>query len=275
MLSSGSVPNSSATGALSAGSYSFQATYSGDGNYGTATGPCESFTIVKALTGTTTTLVSSANPSTTGQHVTFTATVSPRPDGGAVEFLDGGRAIPGCGAVSLSPSAGKATCVTAYGKPGQNEIKAAYSGDAPFTASQSSTVRQIVRSSLTLRGRPSGRSGEVRVTLTCARQSGGCHVAATITTSETIRGHTILAVTASAGHKRRTVGVGSKTETLAAGRTAMLTIRLNTTGRKLLVHFKRLPVKLTLTLVADGERTTVAAKEVKVRGRIQLGRRVE
>ena len=50
----GSVPNSSSTGGLGAGSYSFQASYSGDSNYGASTGACEPFSLVKASSLTAT-----------------------------------------------------------------------------------------------------------------------------------------------------------------------------------------------------------------------------
>ena len=46
-LSGGDVPASSVTPALDAGSYSYQAMYSGDGTYASGTGPCEPFTVQK------------------------------------------------------------------------------------------------------------------------------------------------------------------------------------------------------------------------------------
>ena len=47
-LSNGSVPNSAATGPLLIGSYSFNATYNGDGNYLPSTGPCEFFNVASS-----------------------------------------------------------------------------------------------------------------------------------------------------------------------------------------------------------------------------------
>ena len=47
-LSSGSVPNSTSTPALSDGSYSFIADYAGDGNYNVVAGTCEPFTVNEA-----------------------------------------------------------------------------------------------------------------------------------------------------------------------------------------------------------------------------------
>jgi hypothetical protein len=56
LTAAGAVPNSSTEHTLAAGSYSFQATYSGDKNYSGSTGPCEPFT-VKGGTSTTKTVV--------------------------------------------------------------------------------------------------------------------------------------------------------------------------------------------------------------------------
>jgi hypothetical protein len=45
LTAAGAVPNSQTKGPLAAGSYSFQAVYSGDANYHGVTGDCEPFTI--------------------------------------------------------------------------------------------------------------------------------------------------------------------------------------------------------------------------------------
>jgi len=58
-----------------------------------------------ATTPTTTTLSSNLNPSWTtapNNSVTLTATVTPNPGGGTVNFLDGVTTISGCGAVAVS-----------------------------------------------------------------------------------------------------------------------------------------------------------------------------
>jgi hypothetical protein len=70
----------------------------------------------------------SHTPSIPGQSVTFTATVTPTPDGGTVAFLDGGATIAGCGTRPVSTSTGQATCVTSYPAPGSHTITATYSG---------------------------------------------------------------------------------------------------------------------------------------------------
>jgi Bacterial Ig-like domain (group 3) len=86
---------------------------------------------------TSTTLVSSANPSGVGHPVTFTATVSGSggTPTGTVAFKDGGTDITGCGAQSLS--SGQATCSTSSLTVGPHNITAVYSGDTVFAPSTS------------------------------------------------------------------------------------------------------------------------------------------
>jgi Bacterial Ig-like domain (group 3) len=219
----GSVPDSSTTTALDPGSYSYQASYSGDAIYPASTGACEPFTVAKgsqtitftsilpnpatfggsytpAATGgasgnpvvfsidpssgagvcsisnsgtvsftgvgtcvidanqvgnsdyaaavqaqqsvpvakdpTTTSLAASVNSALATQAVTFTATVTPAPDGGTVAFDDGASAIAGCGAVNLA--GGSATCQTSSLPVGFDQVAAVYSGDANYQGSSSS-----------------------------------------------------------------------------------------------------------------------------------------
>ena len=107
---------------------------------------------------TTTALTSSANPSTYGNNVTFTATVSAsggtNPNSfGTVAFKDGTNTISGCGSVPLSGNT--ATCTTsvananllsAAGSP--HSITAEYSGTTAgtilFAKSTSSALSQVV-----------------------------------------------------------------------------------------------------------------------------------
>jgi hypothetical protein len=91
---------------------------------------------------TTTGLGSSQNPTTVGQSVTFTATVTGASPGGTVNFRDGSTTIGSCGAQPLSGVS--ATCTTSSLGAGSHGITAVYSGDANNAASTSSALLQIV-----------------------------------------------------------------------------------------------------------------------------------
>ncbi|MFN2608074.1 MAG: Ig-like domain repeat protein [Acidimicrobiales bacterium] len=107
-----------------------------------AGGWCLTFTTV-AATPSTTTVVSSLNPSTTGQGVTFTATVmsggSPV-TGGTVTFKEGTTVLSGPTAVN---GAGMASFTTSSLAEGNHVITAEYSGSGAVGAS-SGTVNQRV-----------------------------------------------------------------------------------------------------------------------------------
>ena len=91
-------------------------------------------------TGTTTAVTSGLNPSTSGQAVTFTATISPAPPSGeTVNFLNGGLPL-GSAAVNGS---GVAT-YSASLPTGTDNVTATYPGDASYTPSTSTPVAQVV-----------------------------------------------------------------------------------------------------------------------------------
>src|SRR6202011_2885921 len=90
------------------GSRSIIASYSGDPNFLASNAPLTQ--TVHPAASTSTVLTSSPNPSPAGQQVTYSATVSPAPDGGTVVFKDSGATIPGCGTQAVSSSTGIATC---------------------------------------------------------------------------------------------------------------------------------------------------------------------
>jgi streptogramin lyase len=101
-----------------------------------------------AVSGTATkatpwlTLTASANPSELGNPITFTAVAIGPTDivapTGTMAFALGSTAISGCAAVLMT--GGVATCTTSTLALGSSNIVAAYSGDAVYTASQSSQI---------------------------------------------------------------------------------------------------------------------------------------
>lgn len=108
-------------------------------------GWCLTFTTIAA---TTTTLTSSLNPSTAGQSVTFTATVTSGGSpvtSGSVAFSDGGSPL---GAPVSLAGDGTATLTTSALSVGSHTISAAYTGPAEF-ATSSGSATQIVNAAPT------------------------------------------------------------------------------------------------------------------------------
>jgi Big-like domain-containing protein/ASPM-SPD-2-Hydin domain-containing protein len=129
------------TTALSVGTHAITAVYGGSTNFAGSTSPALSQVVKQAAT--TTSVVSSVNPSAFGQSVTFTATVKPATSGtptGTVTFKDGATTL-GTGTLS----GGKATFTTSSLTKGSHAITASYGGDANFTASTSLTLIQTVK----------------------------------------------------------------------------------------------------------------------------------
>lgn len=126
---------------ISAGGQSYSISYTA------GTGNDVVLTVLAATTPTTTSLMSSTNPSTVGQPVTFTATVSPvnaPPPTGTVTFFDGATNI-GSSPVNVS---GVATLTTSALAAGPHSITATYSGDANYAGSTSLPVAQVVNAAV-------------------------------------------------------------------------------------------------------------------------------
>ena len=127
------------TTTLAVGTHSITAVYNGNVSFTASTSTAVSQVVNKASTSTT--LVSSPNPSTVGQAVTFTATIAPQFTGtpaGTVTFKNGTAAL---GTVTLS--AGVAALTTSTLTSGTHAITATYNGSASFKGS-SATLTQTV-----------------------------------------------------------------------------------------------------------------------------------
>jgi hypothetical protein len=123
------------TTVLPVGNDPITATYSGDTNNNPATGSTTQ-TVSKA--SPTVGLISSVNPSSFGQSVTFTATL-PANTTGTVTFLDGSTTL-GTGAISNGIAAFTTSALTA----GVHPITASYAGDANNNAGVSAPLSQTV-----------------------------------------------------------------------------------------------------------------------------------
>ena len=142
-LSGGTATFSISTLAVAA--HSITVVYGGDTNFLTSTSGILTQTVKQAAT--TSSVSSSANPSVSGQAVTFTATIAPVSPGsgtptGTVTFDDGSTVL---GTVTLTN--GTASFTTSSLAVGTHSIKAVYAGDTNFKASTSAVLKQVVNSS--------------------------------------------------------------------------------------------------------------------------------
>jgi sugar lactone lactonase YvrE len=126
-----------ATSTLSVGTHPITAVYTGNSSYTTSTSNVVQQVVVQATT--TTALVSSLNPATVGQPVTFLATVttgSAVAPTGTVNFMDGSVSL---GSVTVAAN-GTASLTTSTLAFGPHSITAVYSGDANHATSTSSVL---------------------------------------------------------------------------------------------------------------------------------------
>ena len=140
-LSSGKATLTTST--LAAANHSITVVYSGDTHF--TGGTSATLTQAVARAATTTAVVSSQNPSISGQLVTFTATVTATAPGtgipaGTVSFKDGSTVI-GTGTLNGS---GQATFGTSTLTVGSHSITVVYSGNASYKTSTSAVLTQVV-----------------------------------------------------------------------------------------------------------------------------------
>jgi Bacterial Ig-like domain (group 3)/IPT/TIG domain/Beta-propeller repeat/Dockerin type I domain len=166
------------TSALTSGSHSISAVYSGDSNNAANTSAVFS---QKVRVATTTTVTSSLNPSTYLQPVTLTATVVPNVVAGTiptgtVQFKDGAAFLYSPGTLS----SGAASITVSNLVPGTHSITAEYSGDADNAPNTSAPLVQTVTGSgspvtitnISPRTGPVGGGTNVTITGTAFRGSG-------------------------------------------------------------------------------------------------------
>jgi hypothetical protein len=132
------------TSFAAAGGHAITAVYSGDATLaGSSQALTEQVNAVAIHKATTTSLLASANPARVGQAVTFTATVrDPSGTGtptGTVTFFVGNTVV---ARVTLDAN-GQARFTRVFSRTGRFTIRAVYSGDATFGASEQSLTEQV------------------------------------------------------------------------------------------------------------------------------------
>lgn len=159
------------TSTLPAGSDTVVATYAGDANFAASSGSIKQ--VVNKF-ATTTVNTSSLNPSTVGQAVTFTATVSSTggaiPDGDTVTFKYGSTVLG-----TASTTSGSASLTVSTLPAGSDSIVGAFAGDPTFAASNG-TIKQVVNKFATITlvtSSPNPSLVGSTVTVTASVSSGG------------------------------------------------------------------------------------------------------
>jgi Bacterial Ig-like domain (group 3)/Putative Ig domain/Calx-beta domain len=161
---------------LTAGTHAITAAFSGDSDFTSSTSDAFS-QYVDADPASSTALTSSANPSVSGQSITFTATVSPvspatgTPTGNIV-FKDSTTTL-----ATVALTSGVATFTTSSLSVASHSISAGYGGDANFTSS-GAFLTQVVNtasttSSLSASGSPWYYGASVTFTATVSVNSPG------------------------------------------------------------------------------------------------------
>jgi hypothetical protein len=150
LTATGSVPKSGTKGPLAAGSYAFQASYSGDGNYSGSTGPCEPFTVSGGTSKTATTVFDAAtNSAWSGTEspgasaydtaaVTASGTVTPAGTVTYTFYTNGTCSGTGTSAGTVTLTATGAVPKSGTEGPlaaGSYSFQATYSGDSNYSGS--------------------------------------------------------------------------------------------------------------------------------------------
>lgn len=174
------------------------------------------------------------------------------PDGSAIAFTRGSSSIytlpAGGGAPQLLLTGGSQP--TWGGGPGDT---LSTSGSTPVSTTPAPSAAQGAAGTVAAKG------SAASVSLSCSGGSGACPVQILLTVSETLRGHTLVALSASSPRRvtHKTVVVGQASVTLAPGQSRSVTVSLNGTGKALLSRRGKLLVKLT---VAQGARVLKTVK---------------
>jgi hypothetical protein len=140
---SGGQASFTTTAPLAVGTHGVTAIYPGSGSIFAGSSSQQLSQVITAAS-TTTTLVSSANPTSFGQLVTFTAVVSTAATGkptGTVNFKDNGTLI-GQGTLN---NQSQATLPISTLSLGNHSITADYAGDSNFAGSSSAIVAELVQ----------------------------------------------------------------------------------------------------------------------------------
>ena len=159
-------------GTLAAGTHSITAEFGGNPTHAGSTSDLLDQEVDKA--GTVTSVTLAPNPSAFGDPVTFTATVSPDPGSGAVQFsidgVDEGAPVP------VGPGGSAVSAAVASLSVGDHTIAATFSGSANFDGSTGTLTQTVEKATTTTDlvtdSSPAGYGDTVTFTATVAAPTG-------------------------------------------------------------------------------------------------------
>jgi hypothetical protein len=95
-----------------------------------------------------------------------------------------------------------------------------------------------------------------------------CSGNVTVTTTETIYGSTVIAVTATAKHRKRVVTLARGSYSLAGGKCITLKLKLKLKGKALLKRFGKLPVIVKITQAnSAGQQVTISHHKFTIKAK--------
>lgn len=194
---------------------------------------------------------------------------------GRATFSDGLAGVTVNGA-SAALAADDSWSATAPLHAGANAITATattiYGGTAQATGSITGATPAVAPPKLRLKGRARVKGKYVVFHVSCVAAAGtACHGNAALSFKEKLRGKRIVGLSARkrARLRTRTIRAGSKSFKVAAGKTATVKVPLSRSAQRLLKRYRRLTVRLSVTLRASGKSSKVASQKVtfKVKAR--------
>ena len=121
---------------------------------------------------------------------------------------------------------------------------------------------------LTILGEKATSNG-VDVTVACGgAATESCSGNVTVTTTETLHGSTVIAVTATPKHRKRVVTVARGSYSLAGGKSIKLKLKLESKGRALLKRVGKLPVIVKITQAnSAGQQVTISHSKLTIKAK--------
>jgi Glucodextranase, domain B len=118
----------------------------------------------------------------------------------------------------------------------------------------------------------------VSFTISChGPAESSCEIASSLTTMEKTKGGKPIAVSAKRRRRVKTtskeVSVGSSKISMSTGQQLTITLELNALGKRLLAKFGKLPAHLTVSQLANGQRSTIISENLTIKGSKRRKRR--